>query len=49
MIVNYKQFDTLNGPMLDRSEMHGHTSVLLWTVAASLGLVALTYLVRILF
>ena len=48
MLVNHKQFDTLNGPMLDRSEMQGHTSVLLWTVAASIGLVALTYMVRLL-
>lgn len=49
MLVNHKQFESLNGPILDRNAMYGHTRVLLWTVGASLGLVALTYVARLLF
>ncbi|MEM1087241.1 MAG: hypothetical protein AAGH90_05885 [Pseudomonadota bacterium] len=47
MLVNHKQFETLNGPFLNRNAMRGHTAILLWTLVGSTGLVLATYLARL--
>ncbi|MEO1380208.1 MAG: hypothetical protein AAFU69_07610 [Pseudomonadota bacterium] len=47
MLVDHKQFETLNGPILNRDAMTGHTAILVWTLIGSVGLVLATYLVRL--
>ena len=47
MLVDHKQFETLNGPILNRDAMTGHTAILVWTLIGSAGLVLATYLVRL--
>ena len=47
MLVDLKQFETLNGPILNRDAMTGHTAILVWTLIGSVGLVLATYLVRL--
>ena len=47
MLTQSKRSEMLNGPIWDHSQMSGHLTVLLWTLAGSLVLIAATFIARI--